>query len=317
MGLVGTVPFVVMADPDQVVTELSEVNNRRTVTAIVRPPGTLPDPSDNLAPVITSVPPTTAILGQLYTYQVVAVDPEGGPLEFGMNDDDRTPTSMVIDPLSGLLTWTPTGRLGRRNPNLFVRDIVGNITIQNLQLEVLDPADKRPPLFESRPLSIARPGALYRYNVVVRDPDGGPVSTVLAAAPSGAQYDPGTQSVTWTPTAANLGSHVFRLSAVDDEITSTDQTWIVTVSQSSSSGIDLTIVAIDDKDVVAHAQTRLATGMAHVQVANQGRGDAATFKIGVFDDTNHSGQFEREIDTQLGLASQSEGVLPPARCAQM
>jgi hypothetical protein len=59
---------------------------------------------DDLAPRITSVAPTQAVVGQLLSYQATAWGQDGA-LSWSLN---KAPDGMSIDPASGLLTWTPT-----------------------------------------------------------------------------------------------------------------------------------------------------------------------------------------------------------------
>lgn len=58
----------------------------------------------NAPPVFTSAPVTTATAGAAYTYPVAAADPDGDGLSFSLV---VAPGGMVIDPLSGLIGWTP------------------------------------------------------------------------------------------------------------------------------------------------------------------------------------------------------------------
>ncbi|MBI5741046.1 MAG: carboxypeptidase regulatory-like domain-containing protein [Nitrospirae bacterium] len=59
------------------------------------------------APVITSTPVTTALAGQLYTYQMTATDlnPADSPT-FSL--DTPAPAGMTINSATGLIQWTPT-----------------------------------------------------------------------------------------------------------------------------------------------------------------------------------------------------------------
>ncbi len=58
----------------------------------------------NQPPVFTSTPITAAQEGQLYRYEVKAVDPEGSFLVFMLND---APEGMGIDAANGLISWEP------------------------------------------------------------------------------------------------------------------------------------------------------------------------------------------------------------------
>ena len=60
----------------------------------------------NLAPVITSKPPTTGKVGVPYNYTLRATDPNGGPITYkGMTGN---PANLSINATTGVVTWTPT-----------------------------------------------------------------------------------------------------------------------------------------------------------------------------------------------------------------
>ncbi|MBA7570211.1 hypothetical protein ES695_01245 [Candidatus Atribacteria bacterium 1244-E10-H5-B2] len=60
----------------------------------------------NRAPEITPIPDQTATLDVLFTYDVEATDPDTGDvLVYSL---DGEPDGMIIDPDSGVITWTPT-----------------------------------------------------------------------------------------------------------------------------------------------------------------------------------------------------------------
>jgi len=59
----------------------------------------------NRPPVIESDPVTTAKEGAVYTYDVEAVDPDGGTLTYSLT---VSPTGMTINSTTGVISWTPT-----------------------------------------------------------------------------------------------------------------------------------------------------------------------------------------------------------------
>jgi hypothetical protein len=59
----------------------------------------------NAAPEILSTPITTARVGGLYQYVVVATDVDEDPLTYTLT---AAPSGMQIDAVSGLIAWTPT-----------------------------------------------------------------------------------------------------------------------------------------------------------------------------------------------------------------
>jgi len=69
-----------------------------------------PPPIVNYAPIITSIPGDTAIIGVAYLYDVNATDPEGDVLTYSLT---KKPLGMSIIAITGLISWTPTeGQIG-------------------------------------------------------------------------------------------------------------------------------------------------------------------------------------------------------------
>lgn len=92
----------------------------------------------NQAPIIVSTPPTTATVGQSYTYQVVAVDPDGDALTYSLT---QLPAGMTIGSTSGLIQWTPVGsQLGDNSVALKVTDTAGNFDTQLYSITVSNPS---------------------------------------------------------------------------------------------------------------------------------------------------------------------------------
>ncbi len=97
--------------------------------------------SNNAPPVFTSTPSTHAVVGQLYSYDANAVDPEGTAITFLLF---TAPGGMTINASSGLVSWTPTlAQAGPQNVSVQARDASGTISSQNFTVTVeavfLDP----------------------------------------------------------------------------------------------------------------------------------------------------------------------------------
>ena len=60
----------------------------------------------NQPPTITSTPSTDGTAGVPYSYDVDATDPDGDVPTYSL---DLAPAGMTIDPVSGIVQWTPTG----------------------------------------------------------------------------------------------------------------------------------------------------------------------------------------------------------------
>ncbi|MDV2078509.1 putative Ig domain-containing protein [Marinobacter xestospongiae] len=82
-------------------------------------------------PEIISVPPTDAVVGEEYRYQVEVRD---SAASFSLVD---APDGAMIDPVSGLVTWTPaTAQQGAQRVVIEVRDGRGGVSRQEIWLDV-------------------------------------------------------------------------------------------------------------------------------------------------------------------------------------
>src|SRR5262249_27506567 len=113
----------------------------------------------NPPPVITSVAPLKATAGQLYQYQVTAVDPDGEQSRFALRAGR---TDMTLDPVSGLLRWTPTAaEVGNQVIAVSATDPAGGTAFQQFTVAVA--AANRPPAINSSPVTTVPAGLTYRY----------------------------------------------------------------------------------------------------------------------------------------------------------
>jgi hypothetical protein len=89
----------------------------------------------------------------------------------------------------------------------------------------------RPPVITSQPPTNVSLGDAYSYAIYVSDPDGDPLSVVLASAPAGMALDGASRTVRWTPSASQLGNHNVRLSVSDGRGGLAEQAFTVAVLQ--------------------------------------------------------------------------------------
>lgn len=93
--------------------------------------------ASNEPPRITSQPPLEAVEDTPYAYDADATDPEGGPLEWALLEG---PAGMTIDPLTGLVAWTPPpGSAGDHPVRVEVTDSAGASAEQAYLLAVAAP----------------------------------------------------------------------------------------------------------------------------------------------------------------------------------
>lgn len=168
----------------------------------------------NLGPSLLSRPRSEAVADERYVYGVWAVDPENDPLSFSLIN---SPLGMTIDATRGIVRWTPTlSQLGIANVAVVATDARGNQATQRFQINVTQVIRNRDPIITSRAVFRARVDATYEYDVEATDPEGSTVTYLLSSAPSGMQIDSASGLITWTPTVAQVGSHLVQVVAQDD-----------------------------------------------------------------------------------------------------
>ncbi|HJV49326.1 MAG TPA: putative Ig domain-containing protein [Geothrix sp.] len=91
------------------------------------------------------------------------------------------------------------------------------------------------PSFSSAAPADAKEGHAYVYVISAADADGDSVTLSLAAQPAGAALDAASKTVSWTPTAAQVGTaQAFDVLASDGKGGATHQTWSVTPSANAA-----------------------------------------------------------------------------------
>ncbi|SPD72164.1 hypothetical protein PITCH_A1230001 [uncultured Desulfobacterium sp.] len=98
----------------------------------------------NRRPVITSLPATNAYEGSLYTYEVIATDPDSDALEFSLI---QAPSGMTISLEAGVISWSPSEvHIGQREVGVMVSDGKGGAATQTYYLTVTGTLDHVAPV---------------------------------------------------------------------------------------------------------------------------------------------------------------------------
>ena len=144
------------------------------------------------APIITSTPETSVLLGETYTYDVEAT---GNPTPtFTLTN---APNGMQINAITGVISWTPS-TLGSVEVSVSASNGVAPDATQSFTIEVTGTA----PEITSTAVTSVMLGEVYTYDV---DATGNPTPTyALGNAPSGMQINATTGVISWTP--ITLGS---------------------------------------------------------------------------------------------------------------
>jgi hypothetical protein len=181
-------------------------------------------------PTITSTPVATATAGALYLYQVTATDPEGSAITYSL---DVAPSGMTIGAASGFATWVPDGtQVGAHAVVVRATDGSGLSSTQGFAVTVA--AINGAPVATGDAyaatagvaLSVAAPGVLAND----ADPDGDPLTTVLASGPAHGTLVLGNDgSFTYTGFPSFTGVDSFTYAASDGAQASPPATVTITV----------------------------------------------------------------------------------------
>lgn len=194
-----------------------------------------PAPVANVAPVISTLPITSAQVGNRYNYDVNASDNNSGDtLSYALTS---SPAGMSINASSGFITWIPTDtQAGTHNVTVLVSDNAASAlsVTQTYTIQVtIPPADNVRPQITSAAVTTAAVGKSYLYDVNATDANAQDVlSYTLITAPTGMIIDTNSGVITWTPSESQSGSHSVSV-RVDDNASpamSSSQNFTISVS---------------------------------------------------------------------------------------
>ena len=166
------------------------------------------DQVPNSWPIINSTPSFLATIGEPYTYEITAVDPDGDPMTLALSGG---PAGMAL--VSGsIIEWTPAaGQEGPHTVTILASDNRGGVGGQ--QYTLLAATNTPPTIVSSPPLAVSA-GAAYRYDVRFQDAEGDRGVFELALAPAGMTID-NLGRVEWAPAVADLGTHTVEVVVTD------------------------------------------------------------------------------------------------------
>lgn len=182
----------------------------------------------NQPPTITSIPPTSAVVGLTYQYVLNAIDPDGDTLSFGLS---ARPDGMTINPTSGFISWVPQpGQDGQQTVTVQVADTSGAIGLQTFVINVT--SANRFPILAGELLTAVAAGQLYRFNVPARDPDGDPLTFRIDTGPTGMTID-SFGRVLWQTTSDDVGDHAVQITIADNRGAAIELSYTITVGVDS------------------------------------------------------------------------------------
>lgn len=182
----------------------------------------------NDAPVITSTDVTIANEGSPYSYDVDATDPDlNDSLTYSLN---VKPSGMNIDPITGLITWTPTSaQVGSQSVEIVVTDGDG-ATDQRLFTITVDQANVAPEIISNHILT-ATENVNYVYDVEATDGNNNDTLTfTLDSNPPQMSIDPASGVINWLPGNSDVGQHNVTVTVSDQSGLSDSESFVITVA---------------------------------------------------------------------------------------
>ncbi|MBC7962183.1 MAG: putative Ig domain-containing protein, partial [Steroidobacteraceae bacterium] len=100
----------------------------------------------NRPPVITSVAPTSGVVGQPYTYAVAASDPDGDATTLNLEQSAFTPVPQGMTMTGNVINWIPlASQVGTYNISISATDSKLSYTVQNFPITVVAAGSKQTP----------------------------------------------------------------------------------------------------------------------------------------------------------------------------
>ncbi len=186
----------------------------------------------NHAPIFTSDPATSIVVGESYVYTIRAQDIDGDVLSYSA---PVLPGWLTFYPSTNVVSGIPrVADLGRHNVTVRVSD--GTVTADqtfSITVENVNTA----PFFTSTPSTSVVKDHLYVYYVAAEDADGDALSFSAPVLPDWLNFDAGSLILHGTPGNGDVGDHPVSLLVSDGE-DSENQEFTVTVELESGVGID-------------------------------------------------------------------------------
>lgn len=183
----------------------------------------------NEIPFSKTEPDTSATEDVQYIFTIEAEDVDQDNISYELIE---SPENLSVDKTSGIVTWLPTQeQVGKHDIKVKIEDSRGATSDYFWSIWVQPSND--PPVIISQPDTVAQEDNLFRYDLVVSDPDPGDVFfPTLINGPPGVSID-STGSLTWVPSQSQIGEHQIELIVRDKDDVEANQVFSVLVTKTN------------------------------------------------------------------------------------
>lgn len=199
----------------------------------------------NDAPVITSVAPTSVVLGEEYTYTPSATDAENDPLTWSLT---QKPAGMTINATTGAISWTPAEAGSSGTVRLVANDGSSDSVAQTFVITVSEPDNEAPVIGQGETDTLTTDEDTQgSTTLTATDANGDSLSWSVSSPASNGSAAVVGGNVTYTPNANFNGNDSFTVQVSDGSLT-------------DSIVVNVTVNAVNDLPVIAQgAGTTLTT----------------------------------------------------------
>jgi len=168
------------------------------------------------APVIDPIGPQSVSENEILTLRLAARDPDGDPIEWSAAP---LPSGATLS-RSGSFSWRPAlatvgcGRFADRSVTFTAIAADGSRASETVVISVLDAPSGAAPVLADPPDRSVAPGRAFSLPLSATDADGDSVRFSAAGLPNGAALS-AAGVFSWTPAAAQAGTHAITFTATD------------------------------------------------------------------------------------------------------
>ena len=238
----------------------------------------------NDAPVITSVAPTSVILGEEYTYTPSATDAENDSLTWSLT---QKPAGMTINVTTGAISWTPAEAGSSGTVRLVANDGNSDSVAQTFVITVSEPDNEAPVIGQGETDTLTTDEDTQgSTTLTATDANGDSLSWSVSSPASNGSAAVVGGNVTYTPNANFNGNDSFTVQVSDGSLTDTILVNVtvsavndlpviaqgtgtaLTTSENTATGVTLSASDVDGDSLSWSVSTAASDGSASVTAGN-------------------------------------------------
>ena len=179
-----------------------------------------------IVPAVSSIPPPTATVGQLYQYNASATDSSGANVTYALVE---APTGATVNPQTGVVQWTPQlSDSSTVSFELRAYDPTGGFYSQTWTVAVIGTSP--PPVISPIADQTIAEGQLLQIPIAATSPSGNPLVIWADNVPPGAIFDPQSETLIWQTGYSSAGVYSNVRIYATDGITTSFQSFQITVT---------------------------------------------------------------------------------------